>query len=108
MLRSLVGSEMCIRDRQCISTLEVVLKQVVREGVVLEADVGYRKTLSSVVIPHVVTTLKTLFPVFAADTRVYDGLVSVSYTHLRAHETPEHLVCRLLLEKKKKLKNNYK
>ena len=29
---------------------------------------------------------------------------SVSYTHLRAHETPEHLVCRLLLEKKKKKK----
>ena len=27
--------------------------------------------------------------------------MSVSYTHLRAHETPEHLVCRLLLEKKK-------
>src|SRR5678816_2160053 len=27
------------------------------------------------------------------------NLVSVSYTHLRAHETPEHLVCRLLLEK---------
>ena len=28
----------------------------------------------------------------------------VSYTHLRAHETPEHLVGRLLLEKKKKKK----
>src|SRR5674536_214238 len=28
--------------------------------------------------------------------------VPVSYTHLRAHETPEQLVCRLLLEKKKK------
>src|SRR5674536_235849 len=29
------------------------------------------------------------------------GIVApVSYTHLRAHETPEHLVCRLLLEKK--------
>ena len=27
-------------------------------------------------------------------------VVAVSYTHLRAHETPEHLVCRLLLEKK--------
>ena len=25
---------------------------------------------------------------------------AVSYTHLRAHETPEHLVCRLLLDKK--------
>ena len=29
------------------------------------------------------------------------SLNAVSYTHLRAHETPEHLVCRLLLEKKK-------
>src|SRR5674536_386596 len=32
----------------------------------------------------------------------WNGLRPVSYTHLRAHETPEHLVCRLLLEKKKK------
>eukprot|EP00658_Telonema_sp_P-2_P045468 TRINITY_DN3342_c0_g1_i2.p1 TRINITY_DN3342_c0_g1~~TRINITY_DN3342_c0_g1_i2.p1 ORF type:complete len:364 (-),score=75.20 TRINITY_DN3342_c0_g1_i2:110-1201(-) len=32
------------------------------------------------------------------------GFGAVSYTHLRAHETPEHLVCRLLLEKKKKNK----
>src|SRR5678815_6100845 len=28
----------------------------------------------------------------------YAALYTVSYTHLRAHETPEHLVCRLLLE----------
>ena len=37
----------------------------------------------------------------------YDNLLNykaVSYTHLRAHETPEHLVCRLLLEKKKNKK----
>src|SRR5674536_392934 len=33
-----------------------------------------------------------------------DPIIAVSYTHLRAHETPEHLVCRLLLEKKKKKK----
>ena len=31
----------------------------------------------------------------------HHGTNTVSYTHLRAHETPEHLVCRLLLEKKK-------
>ena len=34
---------------------------------------------------------------------------AVSYTHLRAHETDSYLVCRLLLEKKKKYlkkKNN--
>src|SRR5665647_3970793 len=29
-------------------------------------------------------------------------LIPVSYTHLRAHETDSYLVCRLLLEKKKK------
>ena len=29
-------------------------------------------------------------------------LKAVSYTHLRAHETDQYLVCRLLLEKKKK------
>ena len=29
-------------------------------------------------------------------------LDAVSYTHLRAHETGRNLVCRLLLEKKKK------
>ena len=33
------------------------------------------------------------------DCRVND-ILAVSYTHLRAHETPEHLVCRLLLDKK--------
>ena len=31
-----------------------------------------------------------------------DGFHPVSYTHLRAHETVLDLVCRLLLEKKKK------
>ena len=34
------------------------------------------------------------------------GYISVSYTHLRAHETVLDLVCRLLLEKKKNIKNN--
>src|SRR5665647_3631604 len=33
-----------------------------------------------------------------------DETVAVSYTHLRAHETDSYLVCRLLLEKKKKQK----
>ena len=31
------------------------------------------------------------------------GVVPVSYTHLRAHETDSYLVCRLLLEKKKRI-----
>eukprot|EP00658_Telonema_sp_P-2_P062593 TRINITY_DN51260_c0_g1_i1.p1 TRINITY_DN51260_c0_g1~~TRINITY_DN51260_c0_g1_i1.p1 ORF type:complete len:132 (+),score=45.49 TRINITY_DN51260_c0_g1_i1:121-516(+) len=36
--------------------------------------------------------------------RILNASEAVSYTHLRAHETPEHIVCRLLLEKKKKKK----
>src|SRR5680860_1822710 len=38
---------------------------------------------------------------------VLHGMVSVSYTHLRAHETDSYLVCRLLLEKKKKNYTNH-
>src|SRR5674476_696853 len=33
---------------------------------------------------------------------IFANAVPVSYTHLRAHETGRNLVCRLLLEKKKK------
>src|SRR5678816_3893311 len=43
-------------------------------------------------------------PIIETDEK--DSIIPVSYTHLRAHETPEHLVCRLLLEKKKKKKEN--
>ena len=40
--------------------------------------------------------------VWINDTFAYlSGMLSVSYTHLRAHETLMNLVCRLLLEKKK-------
>src|SRR5660398_315343 len=35
------------------------------------------------------------------------GSEPVSYTHLRAHETKANLVCRLLLEKKKKKKTQH-
>ena len=34
-------------------------------------------------------------------------IIPVSYTHLRAHETVLDLVCRLLLEKKKKGENHF-
>eukprot|EP00658_Telonema_sp_P-2_P062652 TRINITY_DN51334_c0_g1_i1.p1 TRINITY_DN51334_c0_g1~~TRINITY_DN51334_c0_g1_i1.p1 ORF type:complete len:130 (-),score=55.27 TRINITY_DN51334_c0_g1_i1:17-406(-) len=42
----------------------------------------------------------------AAANKAANEIAAVSYTHLRAHETPEHLVCRLLLEKKNKIKQN--
>src|SRR5664279_3146877 len=37
----------------------------------------------------------------AVETSMAAGFKTVSYTHLRAHETDSYLVCRLLLEKKK-------
>src|SRR5450756_2966777 len=56
--------------------------------------------------PEIDTTVeldgyKTTAPVFASGEQpIVKG--PVSYTHLRAHETRHDLVCRLLLEKKKK------
>ena len=37
---------------------------------------------------------------------IIQDIVAVSYTHLRAHETVLDLVCRLLLEKKKRKHTN--
>ena len=37
---------------------------------------------------------------------LFDSRKTVSYTHLRAHETVLDIVCRLLLEKKKYYKDN--
>ncbi len=40
------------------------------------------------------------------NSRKVPNIQTVSYTHLRAHETVLDLVCRLLLEKKKKTNPN--
>eukprot|EP00658_Telonema_sp_P-2_P067748 TRINITY_DN56685_c0_g1_i1.p1 TRINITY_DN56685_c0_g1~~TRINITY_DN56685_c0_g1_i1.p1 ORF type:complete len:108 (-),score=30.80 TRINITY_DN56685_c0_g1_i1:56-379(-) len=57
--------------------------------------------------PALLTQLLTEFPRELL-LRVHLRAMAVSYTHLRAHETPEHLVCRLLLEKKKTTDANNK
>ena len=41
-------------------------------------------------------------PMIPGSTGTVSSVEAVSYTHLRAHETRHDLVCRLLLEKKKK------
>ena len=58
---------------------------------------------------HVFVAVACLFLAACSDggeTKVakLEAIPSVSYTHLRAHETGRNLVCRLLLEKKKKKK----
>src|SRR5678816_1123408 len=59
--------------------------------------VALRKDLEA---PSFFNRLYKATPIFLYALLVIFG--AVSYTHLLAHETPEHLVCRLLLEKKKK------
>ena len=58
---------------------------------------------------HIVTTLTNQIKhnrighaYLFCGTRGTGKTTAVSYTHLRAHETGRNLVCRLLLEKKKK------
>src|SRR5665647_3829283 len=46
--------------------------------------------------------LEVQWYLFAATFLLCSAYTPVSYTHLRAHETDSYLVCRLLLEKKKK------
>src|SRR5450756_2856472 len=55
--------------------------------------------------PSRTSSRSTTTPTCSATCRVSASSTPVSYTHLRAHETRHDLVCRLLLEKKKKNKN---
>ena len=51
--------------------------------------------------PGVMRTIATGGTAWDLSDEYADDVVTVSYTHLRAHETVLDLVCRLLLEKKK-------
>ena len=53
------------------------------------------------ILPAIVFLILVLVSLHATTTTSKHDSRAVSYTHLRAHETREDLVCRLLLEKKK-------
>eukprot|EP01017_Pseudomicrothorax_dubius_P021820 TRINITY_DN2346_c0_g2_i1.p1 TRINITY_DN2346_c0_g2~~TRINITY_DN2346_c0_g2_i1.p1 ORF type:complete len:185 (-),score=43.26 TRINITY_DN2346_c0_g2_i1:6-560(-) len=76
----------------------VYLKQKVDA---IEAFVAYEKANKYKFFPIDQNGNKAGNAIFKAKEKSNDFARPVSYTHLRAHETPEHLVCRLLLEKKK-------
>src|SRR5674536_395931 len=91
MLRSLVGSEMCIRDslKAARAGIPLIISKAAPISTGVEAALKTGVTL-------ICFANERQFAAYSHE--------AVSYTHLRAHETPEHLVCRLLLEKKKKKK----
>jgi len=47
------------------------------------------------------SVISAYFPSGSSSPERQAGKMAVSYPHLRAHETKAHIVCRLLLEKKK-------
>eukprot|EP00658_Telonema_sp_P-2_P001982 TRINITY_DN10746_c0_g1_i3.p1 TRINITY_DN10746_c0_g1~~TRINITY_DN10746_c0_g1_i3.p1 ORF type:complete len:117 (+),score=41.35 TRINITY_DN10746_c0_g1_i3:124-474(+) len=100
---------MCIRDRLPTSAQEIITQQITlaeataaaAEG---EMDGAAQEEASNKLEEHAVLSMSVaeLKAALTAEKIDYSACVeTVSYTHLRAHETPEHLVCRLLLEKKK-------
>ena len=60
---------------------------------------------AAVISPLIILVTGTMFFLLVvfedAILTLYEGIIPVSYTHLRAHETVLDIVCRLLLEKKK-------
>src|SRR5678815_853383 len=117
---------MCIRDRRrglpgivgvprIADAVVVGIAQILLVAVRAGVAIGARRRLVGLVVVGIVEPV--LAPILAwrrvdiagrlvgigrrrvAVGRRLIGIGPVSYTHLRAHETPEHLVCRLLLEK---------
>ena len=86
---------MCIRDRHRLDGRTVGLENALDALAVRNLAHGERRVQTTALDgdDHALISLNAL-------TRTF--LDSVSYTHLRAHETVLDLVCRLLLDKKNK------
>eukprot|EP01015_Nassula_variabilis_P022037 TRINITY_DN399_c0_g1_i2.p2 TRINITY_DN399_c0_g1~~TRINITY_DN399_c0_g1_i2.p2 ORF type:complete len:140 (+),score=75.94 TRINITY_DN399_c0_g1_i2:3-422(+) len=116
----IVGSVRCVQETDIyiqtyLIRMEVenkVLTIITNDGKKFDVD-GRIQKLSGLIQTTLQDTQETEIPIPDVDGDVFQKVVEycqlhdynprpVSYTHLRAHETPEHLVCRLLLEKKKK------
>src|SRR5665811_2442923 len=102
---------MCIRDRIFCSTLFLfstfywLILKYQRWWIFPHANFYYRIILLFEVSDLIRFQMIRYFSCFiytAFDIKKQSFHITVSYTHLRAHETVLDLVCRLLLEKKKK------
>ena len=76
-----------------------MVKRLARKAQLGEAFKFDRETYKSEVYSEVLQEHGLHMHIYVSDCSSY----SVSYTHLRAHETRSNLVCRLLLEKKNKV-----
>ena len=115
---SLVGSEMCIRDSLVtLDALYLKFEKTKKYAALSKSQqdklsyawarlepLRYKK-ISEITLEDMQRTIdekvSTFYPARDMKTMLSHLYTSVSYTHLRAHETRHDLVCRLLLEKKK-------
>ena len=101
-----MGSEMCIRDRAGVTQIldDAALESILADLRNQKATRGglYFGEEHFIYDPGKSSEAFAWAREFELDTHGIWAVnpESVSYTHLRAHETPAPLVCRLLLEKK--------
>ena len=98
----LVGSEMCIRDSLGISPAPALMHGFYTvDGYSNNYPLEYKHRFREVIAPEIEKNeeVRVYFDTWGNRCYLFNP---VSYTHLRAHETDSYLVCRLLLEKKKK------
>eukprot|EP00831_Metopus_contortus_P062657 TRINITY_DN54851_c0_g1_i1.p1 TRINITY_DN54851_c0_g1~~TRINITY_DN54851_c0_g1_i1.p1 ORF type:complete len:106 (+),score=24.20 TRINITY_DN54851_c0_g1_i1:172-489(+) len=96
---------MCIRDRSTMHDIlerskrdEQILSNTIYEmGSMIYSILQSKTSKPSTAALHLLNKTDDE----AAVSFLQQQIKPVSYTHLRAHETSLHLVCRLLLEKKK-------
>ena len=99
---------MCIRDRAYtaghVATDLALFRRRVGQYVFISSASAYQKPPQRLPITEETPLENPFWEYYRNKIACEVALMAapVSYTHLRAHETPEHIVCRLLPEKKKK------
>ena len=81
--------------KNCFYELILKANEKYQEKVVVLVDEYDKPILDRIEEPEIARENREILKDFYSvlkDTDIYLKLVSVSYTHLRAHETPEHLV----------------
>src|SRR5678816_809514 len=72
---------------QALAIMEAA--EATNSPVIMQASRGARSYANDIVLKHLIDAMAEMYP------DIPICMHPVSYTHLRAHETPEHLVCRL-------------
>src|SRR5678809_310043 len=87
-----------MKDARYLIQIKTAYSMIKINVLTCQVILNWMVVLIRIVIGMVLQIIKTAVQM----SQVQRRMMAVSYTHLRAHETGRNLVCRLLLEKKKK------